>query len=115
YLGTVVAIVGAEHLEPARLLLRALSETCTEILTGSLDGKAVEAAQRRLGLDRALAERYVVRLRSPDEGLVSDGVVDPESLANLVALRRTYLPEPVDGRDAMDAALARDSGLVDAG
>ncbi|MBO0846429.1 MAG: ABC transporter substrate-binding protein [Nocardioides sp.] len=113
YLGTVVAVVGDEHLETGRLLLRALNETCAEIVNGCLDAEAVEAAQRRLGLDEALARRYLARLRSPDEGAVPDGVVDRASLETLVRLRTAYLPEVVDGHDVMDAALAEDSGLVD--
>jgi ABC-type nitrate/sulfonate/bicarbonate transport system substrate-binding protein len=113
YLGTVVAVVGERHLETARLLTRALTETGAEILAGSLDAEVVEAAQRRLGLGEALALRYLDRMRSPDEGLVPGGLVDQASLKTLVALRTTWLPELVDGREVMDAALAEDSGLVD--
>ena len=114
YLGTVVAVVGDAHLETARLLAGALTRTCLEILAGSRDDEAVEAARRRLGLDDALARRYVERMRSPDEGLIADGLVDRGSLETLVSLRSTWLPEVVDGVDVMDAALAEDSGLVDA-
>jgi ABC-type nitrate/sulfonate/bicarbonate transport system substrate-binding protein len=113
YLGTVVAVVGDRHLETARLLARAMTETSAEILGGSLEAEALASAGRRLGLDATLARRYVERLRSPDEGLVPDGVVDRASLETLVALRTTWLPQEVDGRDVMDAALAEDSGLVD--
>jgi ABC-type nitrate/sulfonate/bicarbonate transport system substrate-binding protein len=113
YLGTVVAVVGDRHLQTARLLARALTETGAEVLAGSLDAEAVDAARRRLGLDEALAARYLERLRSPTEGLVPDGRVDRASLETLVALRRTWLPESVDGRDVMEAAVAEDSGLVD--
>ncbi|HEY3529937.1 MAG TPA: hypothetical protein VGK78_12380 [Nocardioides sp.] len=115
YLGTVVAVVGDRHLETGRALAGALTGTCADILAGALDSEAVEAAQRRLGLDEALARRYLDRMRSPDEGLVADGRVDRGSLETLVALRTTWLPEVVDGHDVMDAALAEDSGLVDAG
>jgi ABC-type nitrate/sulfonate/bicarbonate transport system substrate-binding protein len=113
YLGTVVAVVGEEHLPTARLLGSALTETCAEVLSGALDAEALEAAQRRLGLDEALARRYVDRLRSPAEGLVVDGAVDQESLQTLVSLRTAWLPQSLDGRDVMDAALMGDSGLVD--
>jgi ABC-type nitrate/sulfonate/bicarbonate transport system substrate-binding protein len=113
YLGTVVAVVGDRHLETARLLARALTETGAEILGGSLDAEVVDSARRRLGLDQALAGRYLKRLRSPDEGLVLHGRVDRESLKTLVALRTTWLPEVVDGRDVMTGALAEDAGLVD--
>jgi hypothetical protein len=84
-----------------------------EVAAGTLDDSAREAAARRLGLDDELARRYVERLRSPDEGLVADGLVDRGSLETLVTLRRTYLPQPAQGRDAVDAALDEDSGLVD--
>jgi ABC-type nitrate/sulfonate/bicarbonate transport system substrate-binding protein len=114
YLGTVVAVVGEQHLETARTLARALTETCAEILAGALDAEAGEAARRRLGLDPELARRYVDRMRSPDDGLIDDGLVDRDSLRTLVGLRRTWLPEIVDGHDVMDAAMAEDSGLVDA-
>ena len=113
YLGTVVAVVGDEHLDAARRLLGAVTETVGEILAGTLHHEAREAAARRLGLDGDLARRYVERLRSPDEGLVTEGVVERASLETLVALRRTYLPKVVDGHDVMDGALAEDSGLVD--
>jgi len=114
YLGTVVAVVGDRFLEPARLLARALTETCAEIMAGWLDDEAGQAARRRLGLDEALALRYVDRLHSPHEGLVVDGVVDRASLETLVSLRSTWLPEVVDGVDVMGMALTEDSGLVDA-
>lgn len=113
YLGTVVAVVGDQHLDTARRLLRALSETCAEIRNGSLCAEAEAAARRRLGLDAPLARRYVERLRSPDDGVIADGVVDRASLETLVRLRSAYRPSIVDGHDVMDAALAKDSGLVD--
>lgn len=113
YLGTVLAVVGDRHLDDAHLLARALTETGAEILAGCLDAEVVESAQRRLGLDEALARRYLDRLRNPDEGLVPDGHVDRESLETLVALRTAWLPEVIDGSDVVQAALAEDSGLVD--
>ena len=114
YLGTVVAVIGDQHLDTARLLSQALTETCAEILAGWLDEEAAETARRRLGLDDELAARYVDRLHSPEEGVVVDGVVDRASLQTLVSLRSTWLPAVVDGVDVMDAALAEDHGLVDA-
>jgi ABC-type nitrate/sulfonate/bicarbonate transport system substrate-binding protein len=115
YLGTVVAVVGPEHLPSARLLLRALAMTSSEILAGSMDDAVVEAARRRLDLEEPLARRHLERMRSRDQGLVADGVVDRASLETLVSLRTTYLPVVVDGHDVMEAALAEDSGLVDRG
>ncbi|MDQ1634194.1 MAG: hypothetical protein QOJ32_1003 [Frankiaceae bacterium] len=113
YLGTVVAVVGAERLDLARRLTHAMTETCKTIVSGALDSEAIEATQRRLGLDGVLAERYLERLRDPVDGLVTDGVVDHASLTTLVRLRSAWLPEAVDGHDVMDAALAEGSGLVD--
>jgi ABC-type nitrate/sulfonate/bicarbonate transport system substrate-binding protein len=113
YLGTVVAVVGDARLDVARRLTTAMTETCAEIMAGALDAEAAESAQRRLGLDADLADRYVERLRDPDDGLVADGVVDRASLETLIRLRTAWLPEVVDGVDVMDAALAEDSGLVD--
>ncbi|MBZ5737942.1 ABC transporter substrate-binding protein [Nocardioides mangrovi] len=117
YLGTVVAVAGEHHLGGARRLSSALLETATEIAGGGLTDEAAESAARRLGLGDDLALRYVERLRDPRDGLVPDGVVDTGSLETLVRLRRTYLPAPVPGEpgaDALDAALAEDSGLVQA-
>ena len=113
YLGTVVAVVGEQHVDAARRIMDALRKTMEDFVAGTLDDKARDVAARRLGLDDELARRYVERLRSPDEGLVPDGVVDRESLETLVALRRTYLPHRADGHDVIDAALAEGSGLVD--
>lgn len=115
YLGTVVAVAGERRLDLARRLASALVDTAAEILAGGLTTEAATSASRRLGLDDALAVRYVDRLRDPAVGLVPDGVVDAGSLETLVSLRRTYLPAPTpDGADALDAALAEDSGLVQA-
>jgi ABC-type nitrate/sulfonate/bicarbonate transport system substrate-binding protein len=112
YLGTVVAIAGDAHLTSARGLTSALTETSAEILDGGLTEVAAEAAARRLDLDDALALRYVDRMRSPSDGLIRDGEVDPQALATLVRLRTTYLPEVVDGVDVLEAALLPESGLV---
>lgn len=115
YLGTVVAVVGEQHLETARLVAQALTETGREILAGSLDVETVAAARRRLGLDDTLGRRYLDRLRDPDQGLVPGGAADREALGTLVALRAAWLPHKIDGHDVMEAALAEDSGLVDLG
>jgi len=113
YLGTVVAVVGEEHLQIARRLMDALTRTMADFVAGTLDDEARDAAARRLRLDDDLARRYVERMHSPDEGLVPEGVVDRASLETLVALRSTYLPQRVDGHDVLDAVLSDDSGLVD--
>jgi ABC-type nitrate/sulfonate/bicarbonate transport system substrate-binding protein len=113
YLGTVVAVVGETRLDLARRLTQAMTETCKTIVSGALDTEAIEATQQRLGLDGVLAERYLARLRDPQDGLVIDGVVDQASLTTLVRLRCAWLPEAVDGHDVMEAALAEGTGLVD--
>jgi ABC-type nitrate/sulfonate/bicarbonate transport system substrate-binding protein len=93
YLGTVVAVAGETRLAEARMLAEALTSTAAELAGGGLDEAAREAAVRRLHLDDELAARYVARLRSPGEGLVPDGHVDPAAIATLVGLRRRYLPD----------------------
>jgi hypothetical protein len=113
YLGTVVAVVGDQHLGTARRLMDALIQTMAEFAAGTLDDEARDAAARRLALDDELARRYLARMHSADEGLVPDGVADRESLKTLVTLRRTYSPQRADGHDMMETALAEDSGLVD--
>jgi ABC-type nitrate/sulfonate/bicarbonate transport system substrate-binding protein len=113
YLGTVVAVVGVEHLDVARRLSQAMTETCKTIVSGAFDSEATEATQRRLGLDGKLAKRYLERLRDPHDGVVTDGVADQASLTTLVRLRSAWLPEAVDGHDVMEDALAEGSGLVD--
>jgi ABC-type nitrate/sulfonate/bicarbonate transport system substrate-binding protein len=115
YLGTVVAVVGEVQLQSARRLTQAMSATCEAIVSGALDTEAAQAAQRRLDLDDDLAVRYVERLRDPNDGLVTDGVVDSASLATLLRLRSAWLPEALGGGEVMEAALAEGSGLVDAG
>ena len=113
YLGTVVAVVGEEHLEPAARLASALTATAADVLAGRLDEEAVEVTVERLGVDDTLARRYVERMRSADHGLVGDGVVDPAALRTLVRLRQRYLPEPGDGDgDVLDAVLDPGSGLL---
>lgn len=115
YLGTVVAVAGERHLDAALRLSAALTATAARIVAGELTDEVAAAASRRLGLDHALALRYVERMRSPAEGLVADGRVDPAALATLVRLRTTYLPEIVDGVDVLGSALDSGSGLVHGG
>lgn len=113
YLGTVVAVAGTARLDVAESLTAALLETSRDIVDGRLEQETAASAGRRLGLDDALAQRYVERLRDPRDGLVPDGVVDRGSLETLVRLRKTYLPSPApEGGDVLDAALAQGSGLV---
>ena len=112
YLGTVVAVAGVRHLDVAGRLSRALLDTAAEIVDGGLGEEAAGSAARRLGLDDALARRYVDRMRDPLDGLVPDGEVDRGALETLVRLRTTYLPTIVDGLEVHGAALADGSGLV---
>jgi hypothetical protein len=110
YLGTVVAVVGEEHLDVATRLAGCLTRTAATVVAGDLDDEAAAAAARRLDLDPTLARQYVERLRDPVHGLVPDGVVDPASLRTLVELRQRHLPMPAgpgdDGSgDLLDAAL----------
>ena len=111
YLGTVVAVVGDNHLAAARRLSAALVATAGEIIGGGLTTEAAESATDRLGLDAELAGQYVDRLRDPLAGLVPDGSVDSDALATLVRLRPPYLPRE-DGVDPLAGALEERSGLV---
>lgn len=112
YLGTVVAVAGDRHLDAARRLGVALSDTADRILDGALAELAAESAARRLELDDDVARRYVTRLRDPVDGLVPGGEVDHASLETLVRLRTTYLPTLVDGVEVVTRALDDGSGLV---
>jgi hypothetical protein len=111
YLGTVVAVVGDQHLAAATRLSAALVDTAAEIVGGGLTTEAAASAADRLGLDDDLAGQYVDRLRDPLAGLVPDGAVDPDALATLVRLRTTYLPRE-DGSNPLAQALEERSGLV---
>ena len=113
YLGTVLAVTGDAQVADAQQLAAALVDTIDDVLAGRVDDLAAGEAGTRLGLSPELAERYVERLRDPDEGLVAGGEVDAEALHTLAALRRTYLPEPsAGGTDVLDRPLDATSGLV---
>jgi ABC-type nitrate/sulfonate/bicarbonate transport system substrate-binding protein len=111
YLGTVVAVVGEQHVAAAGRLTAALLDTAAEIVGGGLAAGAATSATERLELDAELAGRYVDRLRDPVTGLVPDGAVDRDALETLVRLRTTYLPTG-DGSDPLAGALDEGSGLV---
>jgi ABC-type nitrate/sulfonate/bicarbonate transport system substrate-binding protein len=115
YLGTVLAVIGEEHLETAGRLGVVLIRTASTIADGHLDDHVVAEARDALELPDDLARRYLARLKDPAEGLVTDGAVDTGSLRTLVDLRRRYRPEVVDGADVFAPALEPGSGLVVAG
>lgn len=112
YLGTVVSVVGEDHLPAARGFSLALREAARAIGEGSARGAAAAAAQEMLGLPEDLAQRYVARLVSPSEGLVLDDPVDLDALATILDLRRRYMSGGEGGSQALDGALAGGSGLV---
>jgi ABC-type nitrate/sulfonate/bicarbonate transport system substrate-binding protein len=112
YLGTVIGVVGDARLAEAQALAVALIATIDDVLTGRADDVAAQEAADRLELTPELAQRYVQRLRSPAEGLIPDGVIDPAALQTLAGLRRHYLPEVVEGADVLDRPLDGTSGLV---
>ena len=112
YLGTVLSVAGNESLEAARHLAAALRATAEDICSGRLDDLTVDEAADALGLPRHLAQRYVARLKDPQEGLVPDARVDLASLRMVVDLRRRYLPIIVNGVDVLNGALDPGSGLV---
>jgi hypothetical protein len=112
YLGTVLCVAGNENLEPATVLAAALRATADDICSGVLDDLSADEACAALGLPRALAERYVARLKDPVEGLVPDALIDLPSLSTVVELRRRYVPSIVGGVDVLADALDPGSGLV---
>lgn len=87
YLGTVLAA-----LEPRDSLAAALTETAAEVVAGSHDELVIEEAAGALDLPGPLAARYLTRLKDRAEGLVPDGVVDPDAIHTLVDLRTRYGP-----------------------
>jgi ABC-type nitrate/sulfonate/bicarbonate transport system substrate-binding protein len=112
YLGTVLALVGDLHREPAERLAGALVRTASAVVSGELDAEVPEEAASALGLSAEPAQRYLSRLKDQAEGLVPDGVVDPGSIRTLVELRRRYRPEEADGADVFAPALEPGSGLL---
>jgi ABC-type nitrate/sulfonate/bicarbonate transport system substrate-binding protein len=110
YLGTVLAVVGESPVAAA--LAAALTATAADVVAGKLDAEVVAEAGDALGLPEPLARRYLARLRDPAEGLVPDGVVDPDSIRTVVDLRRRYRPETIAGADVFAPALEAGSGLL---
>ena len=68
----------------------ALVSTAGAILAGELDEVVAAAAADALGLPGELAEKYLARLKSPVDGLVAGGEVDPAAMATIEGLRRKY-------------------------
>lgn len=112
YVGTVVSVAGARLVEPGRRLAAALHETAVAIVDGTDRELATQEAQSVLDLSEPLAHRYVDRLTSASDGLITDEAPDLEGLGTVVDLRRRYLPAIVDGVDVLERALEPDSGLV---
>lgn len=112
YVGTVLAVHGETHLATAQRLAAALAAAAEDIRSGSAAGLAADEAAALLGLTGALAQRYVDRLRTDDEGLIAEPGVDRRGLQTVVGLRRRFLPRVVDGRDVLEGALDDRSGLV---
>lgn len=110
YLGTVLAVAGQDRLAPAHALANALRETAVEIRAGRADVVTVAAARATLNLPLDLAVRYVARLSSEEEGVVTG--MDRAALATVVGLRRRFLPETVDGVDVLANALDPEAGLL---
>ncbi|GAB6987103.1 ABC transporter substrate-binding protein [Nocardioides pyridinolyticus] len=112
YLGTVLAVLGEEHLPAAQALVGALRGAREAVHSDQGARAAAREAAEALRLSPELAERYVDRLRDPDQGLVLDGSDDRAGLATAVALRQRHLPEIIDGRDVLESALDPASGLM---
>ena len=118
YLGTVLAVVGPDQLEPATRLAEALRITAAAIVAGDLDEITSTEAGSALDLPPQSVRRHLDQLKDPDQGLVSDGRVDPNALRTVVELRRRYHPDrparPArpDQPDELAAALIPGSGLL---
>jgi len=112
YLGTVLAVVGPAQLEPATRLAEALRTTAAAICGSELDDVTTDVAVNALRLPPEQARRYVQQLKDPNDGLIPDGRVDPESLRTVVDLRHRYLPSVLDGVDLLAEALVPGSGLL---
>jgi hypothetical protein len=85
YLGTVLVA-----LSDMSFLRDALVSTADAILGGDHHDLTVDEAETALDLSPELARRYLERLLSPTDGLVSGGTVDPEAMATIEGLRRKY-------------------------
>ena len=84
YLGTVLVA-----LTPQPELTEALVATADAILAGELDEVVTDEAAAALGVP---GEQYLARLKSPGDGLVAGGAVDPAAMATVADLRRRYGP-----------------------
>ncbi len=82
YLGTVLV-----SLSPQPALATALVSTADAILAGDVDDLVIEEAAAALGVP---GEQYLARLKSPADGLVAGGAVDPAAMATIEELRRKY-------------------------
>ena len=85
YLGTV--LVARSDLAD---LPAALVSCAAAICAGDHDDLVIAEAADALELPPALARRYLERLKSPVDGLIPDGVVDPAAMATIAGLRRKY-------------------------
>jgi hypothetical protein len=112
YLGSVLAVAGGHRLGPAHALADALRSTARDVRAGRLDQLVVTAAESEVDLPGELAERYLERLKSTDDGVITDAGVDEAGLRTIIELRRRYLPELVDGVDVLGKALEPASGLL---
>ncbi|OIQ77863.1 hypothetical protein GALL_404370 [mine drainage metagenome] len=95
YLGTVLAALSPTNSidEVSRLRFAdVLLETSHEIQTGRWEAEVIEQAMSLLDLTESEARAHYLILKDPKEGLVPGGIVDRESIATLVGLRRKYLP-----------------------
>ena len=111
YLGTVLAIAGETRLADVDRLAEALRDTARSIASDHVDEVAAEVARDVLGLSDTLAERYLDRLKDASDGLITENSREVPALKTIIALRRRFLPEIVDGTDVLERALEPDAGL----
>lgn len=88
YVGTVLAV--RDPVDAVHRLTTVVVETSGELAEGRHRELAATVTAERLGLDDDGVRRYLATLSDPDEGLVPDGRLDPESMRTLHRLRDRY-------------------------
>ncbi|MCE7007259.1 hypothetical protein LWC34_31215 [Kibdelosporangium philippinense] len=114
YVGTVLAARGETIERDGDMLARlieTLLQTATDLVAGKHADLALAATERRCGLDRATAERYLKTLTDPAEGLIPDGWMSPDALSTVIDLRNRYQP----GATKLTLKSVLGSGIVDDG
>lgn len=95
YIGTVVAAMQSNDVDvndARRRFTEVLLDTARDIASGEREADVIEAAMSLLDLTESQALAHYACLRAPHSGLIPSGIVDRESIATLITLRRTFMP-----------------------